>query len=82
MFPQPYIELQRELATGLHVELEQILAGVAADELDMKLSHIAAYCGIILNDVYTLEDRIRLCELLLPKLIERRKGATGILVLN
>lgn len=83
-FPGPYIQLQKELASGLHPKLEEILRvnGGAADDVDLKLAQIAAYCEVMLDDVYTLEDRIKLCEILVKKLEFKRENPNGVIILN
>lgn len=61
MFPEGYIALNKELATGLHPKLEELLANHPVDETDVKLAEIASYCSIILNATYTIEERDKLC---------------------
>lgn len=82
IFPDSYIELNKELMTGLHPKLEQIIAGCGIDEIDLKLSHIAAYCEVMLDDVYSLQDRMKLCDVLREKLILKRENPNGILIIN
>lgn len=81
-FPEEYIQLQRELATGLHTRIVDIISQYPADEIDIKLAQIAAYCEIGLNGEYTLEDRRGLCVLLTEKLKLKRERPGGIVVLN
>lgn len=68
MFPEGYIALNRELATGLHPKLEKLLANHPADETDVKLSEIALYCGVVLDATYTLAERDKLCFILAGRL--------------
>ena len=84
-FPQEYIELQKELATGYHPQLEKILTinGGTSEDIDLKIAQIAAYCEVMLDGVYTLEERMRLCDILRKKLIEKRENPNkGIVLLN
>jgi len=83
-FPHPYIQLQKELASGLHPKLEEILRinGGTAEDVDMKLAQIAAYCSVALDGVYTLEDRIALCDVLVSRLERRRENPNSVIILN
>ena len=56
MFPEGYIALNRELSTGLHPKLEKLLQQQPADEIDIKLAQIAAYCSVILDGTYTIAE--------------------------
>lgn len=68
MFPEGYQALNAELATGLHPKLEGLLGEHPVDEIDVKLSIIAHYCAILLDGVYTIEERDHLCHLLVGRL--------------
>lgn len=67
-FPDGYIALNAELATGLHPKLEKFLSEQPVDEVDLKLSIIAHYCAILLDGTYTLEARDKLCHILVGRL--------------
>lgn len=67
-FPEGYILLNRELATGYHPALEILLSGLPTDEVDLRLSVIAHYLGIILDGAYTLEARSELCAIMSGRL--------------
>ena len=82
-FPPEWINLNQELCSGLHPKLEPILAACAVDDTDLKLAHIASYCEVMLDGVYTLEERCRLCEILRQKLILKRENPNqGIILLS
>ena len=81
-FPEEYIALQRELATGLHPVLETRLSRISVEEIDFKLAAIAQYCDIVLDGEYSLEDRMKLCALLTKKLIDKRVRPTGLIIIN
>ena len=67
-FPDGYIALSKELATGLHSGLEKKLGNHAMDDVDIKLAEIASHCSIVLNGTYTLEERNKLCFILAGRL--------------
>lgn len=73
IFPAEYIALNVELLTGCHPTLERILQQHGPNDIDMKLAQIAAYCSVELDGVYSLEERIKLCDLLLKRLIPMRE---------
>lgn len=56
LFPEGLIALNKELATGLHPKLEKLLSNHPADEWEIKLSEIAAYCQVALDGVYPPEQ--------------------------
>lgn len=82
IFPLEYQALNREVATGYHPKLEAILSTVGAEDLDMKLAQIAAYCGVMLDGVYTLDDRRELCAILWEKLQVLRENPHGTIYVN
>lgn len=67
-FPEGFIALQKELATGLHPKLEKLLANHPADELDIRIAEIASYCQVALDGAYTIEERSNLCSILVGRL--------------
>ncbi len=67
-FPDGYIALNQELATGYHPKLELLLSEQPSDEVDIKLSIIAHYCAVLLDGTYTLEERDKLCHILVGRL--------------
>lgn len=80
MFPEGYIALNRELATGLHPKLERLLANHPSDEVDVKLAEIASYCAVALDATYTLEERDKLCFILAGRLEAVREVPAAIIV--
>src|ERR1017187_8627653 len=72
-FPHEYLLLQTEVFAEYHPKLHAILARVLVNDLDMKIAHIASYCEVVLDDVYTLEDRTKLCVILTQKLMLKRE---------
>lgn len=81
LFPKEYLDLDAELRTGYHPDIE-FISNYGADEIDIKLAQIAAYCEVMMDGDYTLADRIGLCKILVEKLILKRKipGAQIILL--
>ncbi len=67
-FPEGYIALNKELATGYHPTLEKLLAVHPSDEVDIRLAAIASYCSIILDGSYSIEERDKLCSVLAGRL--------------
>jgi len=83
MFPEGYIALNKELATGLHPKLEKLLANnPAADDVDVRLSQIAVYCAIALDGTYSLEERDKLCFILAGRLEALRELPSPQIVVN
>ena len=80
-FPPGFIALQKELATGLHRELERKLANHGAAETELKLAEIAMHCSVVLNGTYTLEEREHLCYVLAGRLEVLREIPTGEIVM-
>lgn len=67
-FPEGFIALQRELASGLHPTLVKTLSNHPQDEIDIILAEIATYCQVALDGTYTLEERSNLCAILAGRL--------------
>lgn len=81
-FPDGYIALNRELATGLHPKLEKLLEKHPADEVDIKLAEIALYCSVALDATYTLAERDKLCFILAGRLETLRELADPQIILQ
>jgi hypothetical protein len=74
MFPEEVIQLNRELATGLHPKLEKILSEVQGDyDFVERIAHIAAYCELILDSMYDGDELAKLCEVLRKRLVDKRE---------
>lgn len=75
LFPEPVIELNKELASGLHPELEKKLAEIQGGE-DMFIERFAivlTHCGIAVDGLYTSDNIIDMIDhAVLPRLKERR----------
>ena len=81
-FPEGFIVLQKELATGLHPKLEKLLANHPADETDIKLAEIASYCSVALDATYTLAERDKLCYILAGRLEVLRELPSPTVILQ
>lgn len=81
LFPQEYIDLQIELMRDDHQKICDIVAQFGVDDIDMKLAQIASYCEVMLDGVYTLENRIELCKILKERLILLREKKVGQIIL-
>lgn len=57
-FPDGLMNLQAELATGLHPEVEKLLTSLqcAPNDWEIRLARIAAYVGIIVDGQYGTEE--------------------------
>ena len=81
-FPEGFIVLQKEIATGLHPKLEKLLANHPADETDIKLAEIASYCSVALDATYTLAERDKLCYILAGRLEVLRELPSPTIILQ
>lgn len=70
MFHQNRIDLQKEITQ--HPELQARLQNHPADEFEIRLAEIAAYCNIVLHGDYLQLDLDNLCGILCKKLYEKR----------
>lgn len=77
MFPQSYIDLQRELSN--HPRLCELLCNHPPQEFELRIAEIATYCDVVLDGQYTPDDMDGLCDLLTKKL---RQKTSGIILLN
>ena len=69
-FPPEHIHLQEELQ--YHPDLLTILAVQTSDDPHIHIAEIAAYCGVVLDGVYTPDEITKLCGILTSKLQEKR----------
>jgi hypothetical protein len=83
MFPEGYIALNKELATGLHTKLYALLANnPRADDVDVRLAEIASYCSVLLDGTYTIAERDKLCYILTGRLEVLRDIAPPTVILQ
>lgn len=67
-FPQPIIDLQRELQHPAHRELEKY----NNPDLVEVIKSLCTELGIVLDGMYDGNDLMNLCEIMIKKLQERR----------
>jgi len=80
LFPEGYIALNKELASGLHPKLEVLLNKHPVNEVDIRLAEIASYCMVLLDGTYTIAERDKLCFILAGRLEVLREAPSGIIV--
>jgi|ERR1700748_1384492 len=71
MFPEEFIALNRELE--YHPVLTDLMTNIPANEFELRIANIAAYCEIIVDGSYTPHDLINLAKICLEKLQDKRK---------
>ena len=69
-FPEELIALRQEI--DHHPDLLTILAGQADKDVYVQIAEIAAYCGIVLDGMYTRDDIIGLCDKCIKALQAKR----------
>lgn len=71
-FPESYIKLNQEIPN--HPYLVEQLQQVPANEFELRLSVIAAFCGIVLDGYYVPSEFEKLAVILCDKLSAVRTG--------
>lgn len=80
LWPEEVIELNRELASGLHPRLEKILNELPPEQtLQERLGHVAAYCLIKVDAVFDEHSLMEFCKLLRMRLEERRERPDSVI---
>jgi hypothetical protein len=83
LWPEEVIELNRELASGLHPQLEGILGSLPAFvDMPERIGHIAAYCELVLDGAYNPDELAKLCGILVERLKDKRTRPDGILIVQ
>lgn len=85
LWPDEIIELNRELSSGLHPELEAALEHLQSEgDWVERFATIAAYCEVALDGMYTSDQIVEICKILLPRLHQLRerpdKGKPEIII--
>lgn len=78
MLPEEFFHLQRELVH--HPTLQELLNNHPPEEWELRMAEIAAYCSVILDDVYTPEDIGKLAGILTKKLYNMRPAGTIVVL--
>lgn len=83
IWPDEVIQLNRELASGLHPKLEANLSQIPDADFAERFSRIATYCDIVMDGMYEVET---LCQVIkneiLPRLERRRENPNKTIILN
>lgn len=85
LLPEPLIELNKELATGLHPRLEKELAAVGGsdDAFIERFATIAAYCEVALDGLYTSDQMVAMVqEFFLPRMLKKRENPNPTIYIN
>lgn len=69
-FPRERLDLAQEVKE--HPDLLKLLANHKADEFEIQIAEIAAYCDVILDGEYLQSDLDNLCTILVKKLRNKR----------
>lgn len=79
LWPEEIIELNQELASGLHPDLQPYLVdnigpGYGHDTLFIeRLAAIAAYAGVALDGLYDSDQILVICKVITDRLKQMRK---------
>lgn len=65
-FPPEFLALAREVNHHPHLSLNP------AEDFEINLARIAAYCEVVLDGMYTWEDKLEICRRLTEKLYKSR----------
>jgi hypothetical protein len=79
-FPESYIQLGREIAH--HPKLVSLLQQQEANEFEIRIAVVAAYCEVMLDGLYSPKDLEKLADILLKRLQKMPRGDSGILVIH
>lgn len=79
-FPESYIALQAEL--HYHPQLIEFLQKHPANEFELRMAEICAYCSVALDGMYTPKDMEKLADILIRRLQNKRTGRTDITIVQ
>lgn len=72
-WPEEVIELNKELGSGYHGPLADIMENLdPASTFAERIGHIAAYCDLVLDGQYMPEDIAKICGVLADRLYKKR----------
>lgn len=69
-FPEEFLELQQEITH--HPALMKLIANHPVNEFEVRIAECAAYCGIILDDMYDEKDLAKLAGIITKELRKAR----------
>lgn len=81
-YPAELQELQRELMTGYHKELIRQMNRLGFTDMSDGLVHMATHCGILLEGIYTFDEKLKLCSQIAQALVEKREKIESTIILN
>lgn len=79
-FPESFIALNREIP--YHPQLVEFLQKHPANEFELRMAEICAYCSIALDGQYTPGDMERLADILVRRLVAKRTRSPEITVVQ
>lgn len=83
MWPEPVIELNKELATGYHPELETLLQTMPDQTFAERIAVICTHCKIAVDGLYTSDQIIDMIDhAIIPRLRDRRVNPNGTIIIG
>lgn len=72
-FPPEFQELQRELMSGHHNKLIIEMNNLGYRSISSAMEHLCTHCEILVEGMYTYEDKLALCSRIAKELEKRRE---------
>lgn len=82
IWPDELINLNREIANHPTLIVRLQNNGHKPEDWESRLCEVAHYCEVIVDGEYLPEEIVKLCELLLPRLIEKRERIDGLVIIS
>lgn len=81
LWPEEVIALNKELSSGLHYKLEAIMHDLPEHiTFAERIGHIAAYCELVLDGMYSADDIAGICGELCKRLEGKREKNPGLTI--
>lgn len=81
LWPEQIIELNKELATGYHPQLESQLTGM--NDFIERFATIAAYCEVALDGMYTSDQMVAMVGMFfIPRLQKKRERPDSLIIVS
>lgn len=83
-YPEPIIELNKELATGYHPKLEEKLKAIPGEaNFIERFATIAAYCDVALDGLYTSDQMVAMVDqFFIDRLKMKRENPNGVIIIS